>query len=100
MPYIKDTIAARATPSGRGGIGIIRVSGPGVTQIGRQILGAMPAPRLATYSEFSDGKGVIDQGIALYFNAPNSFTGEEVLELQGHGGPHASTAVSDIFRIQ
>ena len=87
MPYIKDTIAARATPSGRGGIGIIRVSGPGVTQIGRQILGAMPAPRLATYSEFSDGKGVIDQGIALYFNAPNSFTGEEVLELQGHGGP-------------
>ncbi len=87
MPYIKDTIAARATPSGRGGIGIIRVSGPGVTQIGRQILGTMPTPRLATYSEFSDGKGVIDQGIALYFNAPNSFTGEEVLELQGHGGP-------------
>ncbi len=87
MPYIKDTIAARATPSGRGGIGIIRVSGPGVKEIGRQILGAMPVPRLATYSEFSDGKGVIDQGIALYFNAPNSFTGEEVLELQGHGGP-------------
>jgi tRNA modification GTPase len=87
MPYIKDTIAARATAPGRGGIGIVRVSGPGVKEISRQILGEIPEPRLATYSDFSDGEVVIDQGIALYFNAPGSFTGEDVLELQGHGGP-------------
>ena len=87
MPYIKDTIAARATAPGRGGIGIVRVSGPGVKEISRQILGELPEPRLATYSDFSDGEDVIDQGIALYFNAPGSFTGEDVLELQGHGGP-------------
>jgi tRNA modification GTPase len=87
MPYIKDTIAARATAPGRGGIGIVRVSGPGVKEISRQILGEIPEPRLATYSDFSDGEDVIDQGVALYFNAPGSFTGEEVLELQGHGGP-------------
>ena len=87
MPYIKDTIAARATAPGRGGIGIVRVSGPDVKEISRQILGEIPEPRLATYSDFSDGEDVIDQGIALYFNAPGSFTGEDVLELQGHGGP-------------
>ncbi|MBT5196747.1 MAG: tRNA uridine-5-carboxymethylaminomethyl(34) synthesis GTPase MnmE [Gammaproteobacteria bacterium] len=87
MPYIKDTIAARATAPGRGGIGIIRVSGPGVKEISRQILGEIPEPRLATYSDFSDDEDVIDQGIALYFNSPGSFTGEDVLELQAHGGP-------------
>ena len=87
MPYVKDTIAARATAPGRGGVGIVRVSGPGVRAISREILGEIPEPRLATYSDFSDGKNVIDQGIALYFNAPGSFTGEDVLELQGHGGP-------------
>ena len=87
MPYIKDTIAARATATGRGGIGIVRVSGPRVKEISRQILGDIPEPRLATYSDFSDGEEVIDQGIALYFISPSSFTGEDVLELQGHGGP-------------
>ena len=87
MPYIKDTIAARATAPGRGGIGIVRVSGPGVREISRQLLGEIPEPRLATYSDFRDEKDIIDQGIALYFNAPGSFTGEDVLELQGHGGP-------------
>ena len=87
MPYVKDTIAARATAPGRGGVGIVRVSGPGVRAISREILGEIPEPRLATYSDFSDGKNVIDQGIALYFNAPGSFTGEDVLELQAHGGP-------------
>ncbi|MBT7880625.1 MAG: tRNA uridine-5-carboxymethylaminomethyl(34) synthesis GTPase MnmE, partial [Gammaproteobacteria bacterium] len=87
MPYVKDTIAARATAPGRGGVGIVRVSGPGVRAISREILGEIPEPRLATYSDFSDGKDVIDQGIALYFNAPGSFSGEDVLELQGHGGP-------------
>jgi tRNA modification GTPase len=87
MFYIKDTIAARATATGRAGIGIVRVSGPGVKEISRQILGEIPKPRLATYSDFSDGEEVIDQGIALYFISPSSFTGEDVLELQGHGGP-------------
>jgi tRNA modification GTPase len=87
MPYVKDTIAARATAPGRGGIGIVRVSGPAVKEISRQILGEVPEPRLATYLDFGDGEDVIDQGIALYFNAPGSFTGEDVLELQGHGGP-------------
>lgn len=87
MPYIKDTIAARATAPGRGGIGIVRVSGPGVKEISDQLLGGVPEPRLATYSDFRDGEDVIDRGIALYFNAPGSFTGEDVLELQGHGGP-------------
>ena len=82
MPYIKDTIAARATATGRAGIGIVRVSGPRVKEISRQILGEIPEPRLATYSDFSDGEEVIDQGIALYFISPSSFTGEDVLELQ------------------
>ena len=86
MPYIKDTIAARATAPGRGGIGIVRVSGPGVKEISRHILGEIPEPRLAIYSDFRDGEDVIDEGIALFFKGPASFTGEDVLELQGHGG--------------
>jgi tRNA modification GTPase len=79
----RDTIAAIATPAGRGGIGVVRVSGPGVPQIARAILGSLPEPRLATFSAFAD----VDEGIALYFPAPHSYTGEPVLELQGHGGP-------------
>ena len=79
----RDTIAAIATPAGRGGIGVVRVSGPGVARIARAILGRMPEPRVATFSRFAE----IDEGIALYFPAPHSYTGEPVLELQGHGGP-------------
>jgi len=83
-----DTIAAIATPPGRGGVGIIRVSGPLVTQIGKTILGKLPQPRFADYLPFLDQNNeVIDSGLALYFVGPNSFTGEDVLELQGHGGP-------------
>ncbi len=83
-----DTIAALATPPGRGGVGIIRVSGPMVVDITRSVLGHIPKPRYADYSPFYDKDGsVLDQGIALYFPAPHSFTGEEVLELQAHGGP-------------
>ncbi|MCP5347754.1 MAG: tRNA uridine-5-carboxymethylaminomethyl(34) synthesis GTPase MnmE [Gammaproteobacteria bacterium] len=81
-----DTIAAIATPPGRSGVGIVRVSGPLCTGIARQILGFDPPPRKACYSEFLANNSVIDKGIALYFQAPNSFTGEDVLELQGHGG--------------
>lgn len=83
-----ETIAAIATPPGRGGIGIIRISGPRVIPIAQQILGKLPAPRYADYLPFLNADArAIDYGIALYFPAPKSFTGENVLELQGHGGP-------------
>jgi tRNA modification GTPase len=83
-----DTISAIATAPGRGGIGVVRISGPQVSDIAQGILGKLPLPRKAHLANFLDGQGeTIDQGIVLYFNAPNSFTGEDVLELQGHGGP-------------
>ncbi|MDH3948635.1 MAG: tRNA uridine-5-carboxymethylaminomethyl(34) synthesis GTPase MnmE [Gammaproteobacteria bacterium] len=83
-----DTIAALATPAGRGGVGIIRISGPAAAEIALNILGKLPAPRRAEYLAFYDLDGrVIDSGLALYFPNPHSFTGEDVLELQGHGGP-------------
>lgn len=85
--YTPDTIAALATPPGRGGVGIIRLSGPHSTAIAGNILGYPPTPRQAHYGPFHGKAGIIDQGIALYFAGPNSFTGEDVLELQGHGGP-------------
>lgn len=82
-----DTIAAIATPPGQGGVGIVRVSGPQVISIAQAILGHCPQPRNAEYLSFNDDTGsVIDKGIALYFKQPNSFTGEDVLELHGHGG--------------
>ncbi|MGP1928400.1 MAG: tRNA uridine-5-carboxymethylaminomethyl(34) synthesis GTPase MnmE [Arsenophonus sp. NC-WZS1-MAG3] len=85
---INDTIIAQATPPGYGGIGILRISGPKVTEVAHIVLGKLPQPRYADYLPFYDNTGkVLDQGIALYFPAPNSFTGEDVLELQGHGGP-------------
>jgi len=83
-----DTIAALATPPGRGGVGIIRLSGPLCPAIAALILKKSPQPRHAEYLPFYQPDGaVIDMGIALYFPAPHSFTGEHVLELQGHGGP-------------
>lgn len=83
-----DTIAAIATAPGQGGVGIVRVSGPAVEHIAQKLLGTIPPVRHAYYAKFHDSDGdVIDQGIALYFSAPASFTGEDVLELQGHGGP-------------
>lgn len=83
-----DIIAAIATPPGRGGIGVVRISGKNLTKLAESILGKLPKPRYAHLSQFLDINGqVIDQGIALYFPAPNSYTGEDVLELQGHGGP-------------
>jgi tRNA modification GTPase len=82
------TIAAIATAAGRGGIGIVRVSGPGCREIAAALIGRVPAPRVAELHRFLDAAGeAIDEGIALYFPAPASFTGEDVLELQGHGGP-------------
>lgn len=83
-----DTIVAQATPPGRGGVGIIRVSGPKALDVAKALLNVELTPRVATYTGFHDAsQEVIDQGIALYFKAPNSFTGEDVVEFQGHGGP-------------
>ncbi|NNF51052.1 MAG: tRNA uridine-5-carboxymethylaminomethyl(34) synthesis GTPase MnmE [Gammaproteobacteria bacterium] len=83
-----DTIVAVATPPGRGGVGIVRVSGARSRYIAKQIIGACPAPRHAVFRRFADADGaMIDEGIALFFSGPNSFTGEDVLELHGHGGP-------------
>jgi len=84
---IPDTIAAIASAPGRGAIGILRVSGPKVPDIARTLLGTLPAPRLASLSHFLAADGsILDEGLVLYFPAPASFTGEHVLELQGHGG--------------
>ena len=84
----EDTIAAIATPAGRGGIGIIRVSGPASTAIARRLTGAVPPPRRAVFARFVDPEGVaLDEGLALFFPGPQSFTGEDVVELHGHGGP-------------
>ena len=83
-----DSIVAQATAPGKGGVGIIRISGPAAKQVAESILGKVPKTRYADYLPFRALSGeVLDQGIALYFEGPNSFTGEDVLELQGHGGP-------------
>jgi tRNA modification GTPase len=83
-----DTIAAIATPPGRGGIGIVRVSGPAVPAVIAGVVGRALEARRATLAEFRGGDGeTLDQGVALHFPAPHSYTGEPVLELQGHGGP-------------
>lgn len=83
-----DTIVAQATAPGRGGVGIIRVSGPQAAQVALEVTGKTLKPRYAEYLPFKHQDGSeLDQGIALYFPNPHSFTGEDVLELQGHGGP-------------
>lgn len=83
-----DTITAVATPPGRGGIGVVRVSGPATRAIAEALLGKLPPPRVATFARFRAADGApIDEGLALYFPAPRSYTGEDVLELHGHGGP-------------
>lgn len=84
----RETIAAIATPPGRGGIGIVRASGNGLGVLLRGIVGHVPAPRQAALADFLDAEGAaIDRGIVIYFPAPQSMTGEDVVELQGHGGP-------------
>jgi len=93
-PVSRDTIAAIATPAGRGGIGVVRLSGPAVPGISEKLLGALPEPRRATHAVFRNARGeALDEGIALYFAAPHSYTGEPVLELQGHGGPMVTQAL-------
>ncbi|GAA3942187.1 tRNA uridine-5-carboxymethylaminomethyl(34) synthesis GTPase MnmE [Litoribacillus peritrichatus] len=86
--YTEDTIAAQATPPGRGGVGIIRISGPKARTLAQQLVKRELKPRYAHYGPFYDlDNHQIDEGLAIFFPGPNSFTGEDVLELQGHGGP-------------
>ena len=87
MLFTQDTIAAIATPPGNGGVGIIRISGMLVTEIAQHLLNKSLIPRHALFTSFIDEHGgIIDSGICLYFPAPASYTGEDILELQGHGG--------------
>lgn len=82
-----DTIAAIATAQGRGGVGVVRISGREAATIALAVLGKLPSPRYAHYGNFLEENGdILDQGVALFFPAPHSYTGENVLELQGHGG--------------
>ncbi|MEA5445021.1 tRNA uridine-5-carboxymethylaminomethyl(34) synthesis GTPase MnmE [Gammaproteobacteria bacterium AB-CW1] len=88
MQSSQDLIAAIATPPGRGGVGIVRLSGPSLAEFAARLCGFRPRPRHAHLADFLDAQGnSIDQGLILYFPAPASYTGEDVLELQGHGGP-------------
>lgn len=87
-PTMNDTICAIATPPGRGGVGIVRLSGPAVPKLAERLLGRCLKPRAATRAFVRNSVGeVLDDGLALYFEAPHSFTGEHVLELQLHGAP-------------
>lgn len=83
-----DTICAVATPPGRGGVGIVRASGPAASDIATALLGKNPSPRYAHFARFHGSAGeLLDQGLLLFFPGPASFTGEDVIELHGHGGP-------------
>ena len=83
-----DVIAAIATAPGRGGIGVVRISGPNLSALAATLGGKVPEARMACFTRFrSADDGLIDEGLLLYFPGPNSFTGEDVIELQGHGGP-------------
>lgn len=94
MVSLTDTIVAIATASGRGALGIVRISGPLVPAVANAIVGRLPAPRVAQLCAFrADGGVALDEGLAVYFPAPASFTGEHVLELQGHGGPMVLDAI-------
>ena len=89
------TIAAVATPPGRGGVGVIRLSGPQAAAVAQRLTGKpLPPPRYAAYRTFMDDQGkTLDEGLLLWFPAPHSFTGEDVIELQGHGAPVAQAAI-------
>ncbi len=83
-----DTIVAAATPPGRGGIGIVRLSGPAAATIATGVLGTLPAARRAVFAAFRDADHqTLDAGLVLYFPGPHSYTGEDVIEFHGHGGP-------------
>jgi len=83
-----DTIAAIATPPGKGGVGVIRLSGPRALELGERLSSKKLTPRTAHYAKFCDQNAdILDTGLAIFFAGPNSFTGEDVIEIQGHGGP-------------
>ena len=85
---MNDTIAAVATAPGRGAVGIVRLSGPQAFAIAEKLSGALPSPRHAALRTLCDAQGVaLDRGLVLLFPHPDSYTGEDVAELQGHGGP-------------
>lgn len=96
-----DTITALATPPGKGGVAVVRVSGPDVNRVIQHMIGKELAPRVATHCKFKDANGaMLDDGVAIYFPNPHSFTGEDVLELQGHGGPViVDTLLKEILSI-
>jgi tRNA modification GTPase len=96
---MSNTIAAIATPPGRGGVGIVRISGNKALAIAEIICHKKLKPRLATFSQFYAAENILDQGIVLYFPGPNSFTGEDVIELQAHGSPYVlDQLLQEIFR--
>jgi tRNA modification GTPase len=97
MPeYLRDTIVAAATPPGKGGIGIVRISGDDVAKLAKSLIGKLPEPRVATRATVRDTKGDrLDDGIALYFPGTASYTGEPVLEFHGHGGPLVVSSIID-----
>jgi tRNA modification GTPase len=96
MMETTDTIVAPATPPGIGGVGVVRLSGDAVETIARRMLGSLPEPRTATYRAFCGPRGEqLDTGLALYFPAPASFTGDSVLELHAHGGPVVMSLLVD-----
>ena len=86
MATIEDTIAAIATPPGRGGIAIIRVSGSKALEVAKTLTGITPKPRQVYFKQFKLNNEVLDEGVVIYFAAPNSYTGEDIVEFQGHGG--------------
>ncbi len=93
-----ETIAAIATPSGMGGVGVIRVSGKDALAIAEKITGKRLKPRFAHYANFCQNDGtIVDQGVVIYFNAPHSYTGEEVVEFQGHGGVYILQSVLQLI---
>ena len=97
---LHDTIAAVATPPGRGGVGIIRISGPLAVEIAEKICQKQLQPRYASYSNFYAAGNMVDQGLALVFSGPNSFTGEDVVELQAHGSPYVlEQLLQECFRL-
>lgn len=99
MPAFEDTIAALATPSGESAIALIRVSGPGASVLAGDILGSKPQPRHSTHAGLQDKKGaVLDDVVVTFFRGPNSYTGEDVLEISGHGNPLLSRRIlEDLF---
>ena len=92
-----DLICAIATPPGEGGVGVIRLSGPNAKRVAESLVSLELTPRRAHYSPFVADQEVLDDGLVLWFPGPNSFTGEDVIELQGHGGPVVQNEIIQVL---